>query len=80
MVDITIMEQERYNEGNIVREKNTDKLWKVVRYKQVFGNHLEMVPTEEVICCSLDDPTEYRIFHHEELEFVNIGNEPYAKL
>ena len=80
MVGVTIMEQERYNKGNIVREKKTGKLWKVVRYKQEFGNQLEMVPTEKVKCCSLDEPTEYRTFHQDELEFVNIGNEPYANL
>lgn len=74
------MEQERFHEGNIVKEKKTGRLWEVVRYEQAFGSQLEMVPTENVRCKSLDIPTEYRTFHQEELEFVNVGNEPYANL
>lgn len=80
MVDVAIMEQERYSEGNIVKEKKTGRLWKVVRYKQIFDSHLDMIPAEYVRCMSLDDSTEYQTFHHQELEFVNVGNEPYVKL
>lgn len=71
------MEQEYYSEGDIVREKSTGRLWKVVGYKQVFGDHLNMVPTEYVVCRSLDEQPISKTFHHNELEFVKAGNNPY---
>lgn len=77
MVDATIMEQEYYSEGDIVREKRTGRLWKVVQYKQVFGDHLNMVSTEYVVCRSLDDQPIQQTFHQNELEFVRGSDNPY---
>lgn len=77
MVSMTIMEKDYYDEGDIVKEKGTDRLWEVVRYKQALGDSLKKIPTEYVMCRSVDDKTEYRTFHHKDIEFVRASDKPY---